>query len=1409
MPDEHAESTGPAESEPALEALEPRLREAAAWLGLLPPGTALTPAAAATMWGLADEAEAHALLRHLLARGLVEAAPVRGAGGEEMPAYRPLPALEAAAPASHEALLDRYRARTRGGAWHTLPDDGTIHGALAWHLEQAGRHDELRALFAEETATGRNAWHEARERLGQVPGYLQDLERARLRAGRDLAAGGPGAGAALAHQCRYALMASCIHSLAPEIPPALLCALVREGYWSPAQGLAAARRIPDPAQRGDALVGLAAEPAMPAAMTAGLIAAALAIDDEEQRGRALLALARRLPEDQLGLALDAIRLLPAEEQRARALVGLATPLAPSGSAGPDRGPPRDSQEQPAPQLPAPVLEQALAAALALQDSACRVEAVAGLAPHLPAALLPRALAAVVEIEDESRRATALGRLAPHLPEALCRQALAATWRMRDSAARCRAQAGVAPHLPPYWRDKALSAALDCLGRVHHARVTPLLAAMAPHLPPVLQPRALALAESQPDSLSRVNALAALLPHLAVEHREPATDLALRATLLIRGEPGRAEAIARLLSLLPPRPGRQDEAQAAPFLPAGVMESALSMVSAMADGSARGTALSAMAPFLDRRLAGEALSAARTIQDERACARALASLAPLLDSGQQRLALLRVGSLADEKARAIALVALAPVLAPGLLPGALAEARRITDERALAMALAGVAPAFDEAGRAGILAVAADVADPAMRLDALLGVLPCLSATQRVGAIEAAWRAIQALGNEQARVAAMTRLAPHLALPGDEEGDGVTARHGQVLDEALASLAAIRDPERRCQALLALMPHLPASRRDEALAALPLDGQLPAAAVLALIPHLPASLQAAAAGQALAAAGRLPGPARLRVIDGLVPYLDGAQLGEALAAARSIADEEEQVQALVALAPALDTPGRREVLRAVGRLPEAWKRAAILAALVPHLPGALRSEAVALVREPDRAAALVALVAPAPPRQAGSGEGKQAPGAAGLPGVVPHVLRSARRAGDCWAGALALTTLVRLAGDDERPAILREAVEAARGLDDACCRAQTLARLAPHLAGEARQEVAARVLQAVQACAAGPGARLLGQALAAVAPFLPAGQVPAALAEARRLAVPRAWPRRPEENALAALARRLPQETVRQELAAAGTIRGLHLRAQTLSALAVRLAELGHGQEALSAARPIEPLTYQVDALLSLAPHLSLPWPREALDVAAELGRHGAPVAARMALRLAELGEAEEGWRAALGIEGERWQVDAMVSLAPYLPAGRREAAYARALDVARGLSNAGERLGVLAGMAGQLPGDLGSAALREALGAAVELKERSDGAPRRPGQRASATPLAILAEPLATLAAGPDAARALREIWLANGQGERLLGLMGRQPRPTTLLELAVLAPLLARLGGPAAPGEILDAVQQVARWWR
>jgi hypothetical protein len=1360
MPDEHAEFTGRAQDAPALGPSDPRLGDVSAWLGLLAPAAALTPAAAATVWGLADDVEADALLQLLAGQGLVARAPIPAAGGGQLAAYRPLLPAHASAPAaSHDALLDRYRARTRAGACHTLPDDGYIHGALAWHMVQAGRHEELRSLLAEETSQACNGWHQAREALGQVAGYLRDLELACRRAAQQFAAGGPQAGEGLALQCRYALMASSIQGLAPEVPPALLCALVRHGLWSPVQGLAAANAIPEPALRGEAMVHLAAE--LPANMTGGLIEAALAIEDDEQRARTVLALARCLPEEHVDLALDAIGHLPGEGQRAQALATLA------------------------PQLPAAALERALAAALGLQDAGHRLEAVVGLAAHLPTALLPRALAGALEIEDEVARATSLCRLLsrltpspgapPLLPEDLGRQVLAGTWRMRDAAARSEAQAGLAPHLPPYWRDKALAAALDGLTQVHHTRATQLLATLAPHLPPALQQRAIALAEAQPDSLSRLDALAVLLPHLVPEHRDVAAGAALSTALLVRSEAGRAEAIARL----------------APHLPAPLLEKALVVAQSLAGGRARATALSGMAPFLDRRLAADALPAARTIADERACAMALASLAPLLDAAQQRQALIRVGSLGDERARAIGLVGLAPVLAPGLLPGALAEARRIIDVRALTVALAGVAPAFDEAGRAGLLAVAADIADPAMRLEALLGLLPCLSRHQRAGAIEAAWRAIQVLGDEQAQVAALSRLVPHLAAHSGEVGEDAEAQRCRVLDEALRLVTPIQDPERRCRALVALVPHLTGLPREKALAALPQDGQAPAALLLDLIPHLPAEIQARAAGQILAAVRRLPRPARSRVLGGLVPYLHRQQLPEALAAARVIGDGDERLQALLALAPLLDDAGRREVLVAVGQVPEPWKRAALLAALLKHL---------------------------APAQAAGH-----------LSGLVPEILDLARQTGDCWPGTLALTALARMAGDEERAAILHEARQAALALGDACCRIQAMARLAPHLHPEAQPGAAAEILQEVSACRAGPGAHLLGQALAAVAPFLPAAQVPAAWTQAQRLlarvsqpqaAVPRAWERRPGEDPLLALARRLPEEAVRGELASAGAITRLHLRSQTLSALAVRLGELGLGQEAVSATRPIEPLPYQVDALLHLAPHLSLPWLREALTMARDLGRHAHPATARIAVRLAELGEGEEAWRTALDISGKCWQAEALARMAPHLPARGREAAYARSLDIACEVHDPGERLRFLARLLAELtrketapplPGDLSLVVLEKILRAAVAVKEATIAVRRRLDQRASVTPLAPLAEPLAALfaePAGPEAGAALRRVWLADQQGERLLDLLGRQPRPVAVLELAVLAPLLARLAGPAALREILAAVQHVARWW-
>ena len=175
---------------------EPRRRDFA-WLGVLPEDVALTPTLAATLWDT-DVRSARTTLRYLRDKALLLTGVPQPDG---TPTYalhdlvhdtarrlltapvepdRPddVPGLGLTLHDAHAFLLKRYRTRTQGGAWHTLPDDGYIHAHLTWHLEQAGREDELHGLLREETPAGRNGWFEARERLGQVAGYLADLARA-------------------------------------------------------------------------------------------------------------------------------------------------------------------------------------------------------------------------------------------------------------------------------------------------------------------------------------------------------------------------------------------------------------------------------------------------------------------------------------------------------------------------------------------------------------------------------------------------------------------------------------------------------------------------------------------------------------------------------------------------------------------------------------------------------------------------------------------------------------------------------------------------------------------------------------------------------------------------------------------------------------------------------------------------------------------------------------------------------------------------------------------------------------------------------------------------------------------------------------------------------------------------------
>lgn len=137
-------------------------------------------------------------------------------------------------------MLERYKQHTQNDLWHTLPDDGYIHNHLTWHFQQAQQEEQIHALLREETEKGRNGWCQACEQLGQTAGFLEDVNLAWTLAEQNQNIG---------LQCRYALMLSSFNSLAKNISKKLLIELIQYGLWSPGQGVAYARQIPDPKKR--------------------------------------------------------------------------------------------------------------------------------------------------------------------------------------------------------------------------------------------------------------------------------------------------------------------------------------------------------------------------------------------------------------------------------------------------------------------------------------------------------------------------------------------------------------------------------------------------------------------------------------------------------------------------------------------------------------------------------------------------------------------------------------------------------------------------------------------------------------------------------------------------------------------------------------------------------------------------------------------------------------------------------------------------------------------------------------------------------------------------------------------------------------------------------------------------------
>ncbi|GAK58799.1 NB-ARC domain protein [Candidatus Vecturithrix granuli] len=819
----------------SLRRLSPEHLARFAWLGILPEDVSISAAMAATLWDT-DVCGARDALRYLCDKALLSPGP---ALPEQPPIYRlhdllhdsaralvpapptppspaELPGLGLALPAAHAAFLARYHEKTRkhnrlifkgfkdrkiafqsqlslfqktlssyqgifrkcfrvfshkqlqDGLWHTLSDDGYIHAHLTWHLHKAGQVAQLHALLREETAAGRHGWHQARERLGQTAGFLEDVRLARTIAEQERQIG---------LQCRYALILASFNSLAKNIPRPLLCALVRHGLWSPAQGLAYARQVPGAEARTDAFLELL--PELPQLLRDMALRDALnavqVIQSGYYQAEALAALAHHLPTALLNEALSTAQKIEREMFRASALTALVPHLLEEQRAAVLREALRAAQAIQseyfrakalvalAPHLleeqRTAVLQAALSVSQAIQDEKYRAEALTALAPHLPeeqrTTVLREALSVSQAIQDEKDRAEALTALAPHLPEALLREALSAAQTIESEWQRAEVLAALAPHLPEALLEEALLAAQAIESEWQRAEVLAVL--VVPHLPKAMLPEPLSAAQVIESEGGRPKALSELAPHLPETLLWAARIAALKiriAALKINYEYRRTDTLAALEPHLP-------EAQRT-----AVLREALSAAQAIESEYDRAKVVTALAPHLPAALLLEALRAAQAIRDKDDRAKVLAALAPRLPEALLPEALSVAQAIQDEWRRVQALTALASRLPTALLPDALSVAQAIQDEWQRVQALTALAS----------------------RLPTAL-----LPDEQRAAALREALSVAQAIQDEKDRAKALAVLAPHLCK--------------ELLSEALTLAPAIDYADNRAQALKSVVPRL--------------------------------------------------------------------------------------------------------------------------------------------------------------------------------------------------------------------------------------------------------------------------------------------------------------------------------------------------------------------------------------------------------------------------------------------------------------------------------------------------------------------------------------------------------------------------------------------------------------------------
>ncbi|AOX04160.1 hypothetical protein BJP34_06505 [Moorena producens PAL-8-15-08-1] len=607
----------------------------------------------------------------------------------------------------------------------------------------------------------------------------------------------------------------------------------------------------------------------------------------------------------------------------------------------------------------------------------------------------------------------------------------------------------------------------------------------------------------------------------------------------------------------------------------------------------------------------------------------------------------------------------------------------------------------------------------------------------------------------------------------------------------------------------------------------------------LLGHIPGELMAALVEkkiwtpvQALAYLQHIQNPNnRAQALEELAPKLAETLLSEALKIARAITDHSDRARALSGLArhwPEI-LPETLEVARAIT---DKRNRAYALIRLAPQLPEIL-SEALEAARvitdNRDRAYALIRLAPQLPEILSEALEAARAITdkrnraivlsklAAQFPEILPEALEAARTITDESDRAYPLSQLARYF-----PEILPEALEVARALTNQSDRASALSRLARHL-----PKILPEVIEAAQATDESSRA----EALSELAPHFPE-ILPEALKATR--AITSQFSR---GHGLSKLAPQLPERLLPQALEAAQAITDNENRAILLSKLAPQLGERLLSQ-ALEVARAITDNTDRANALNEIGAQLPEIMP-EALDAARAIinQKDRARALSELAPKIPEiLPEALEEARA---ITYDHSRATALIRLTPQLPEILPEA-----LDAARAITNESGLAYGLSELAPQLP-----EILPEALEAARAITDEwiraialSELAPQLPQILPEALEGAreLTHEPIRAIVLSKLAPQ-LPEILLPEvlqmaqaiqsefyrarvfsglienpnfslqddvSLWQECLHTLACSDRQHFLEDLVNLSPTIISLGRKEALAAIVEAIQDVSRWW-